>query len=380
MKLYRNYPVASDRMGMIWALNGINDACIIEFGPAGTTHFSIEGLMQFGVNIEAKTFTTHLDEHDVTFGNEDRIIDAILEIDAIEKPKYIFVVGSSITSIIGIDLESVKYQVQDEVESKIIVLPDCDFQSEFTKGIEDVLTILIKEITLHQPNIEKKPYYNILGLGIHDYNQSSDLHEIKRLMKNYFGLELGTTFILNTTLKDIKEASKSIINIVIHKEGEKAAKLLQKTYNQPYVELIPYGVQGTKKWIEQIGESLNMEINNNIFIEEINKIIYKENMLKRRIAKLDNKKIIISDASPRYNYLSTYLTYLGFEIVKEFHEPLLRFTNGIEALHSRDVIQITHPSFNQESDYPHTPMIGYRGAYYLIQVINNKLTLKLNNI
>ena len=131
MKLYKDYPIASDRMGMLWALNGINDACIIEFGPAGTTHFSIEGLMQFDVDISAKTFTTHLDEHDVTFGNEDRLIDAIIEIDAIEKPKYVFVLGSSITSIIGVDLQSIKLQVQDQIDSEIIILPDCDFQNHF---------------------------------------------------------------------------------------------------------------------------------------------------------------------------------------------------------------------------------------------------------
>ncbi len=156
MKLYRNYPIASDRMGMLWAINGIKDACIIEFGPAGTTHFSIEGLMQFGTIIHAKTFTTHLDEHDVTFGNDERLINALLEIDDVEKPKYIFVLGSSITSIIGIDLEGVINQVQEDMNSQIILLPDCDFQSNFRYGVGVALTTLVREITLQMPQQEKR--------------------------------------------------------------------------------------------------------------------------------------------------------------------------------------------------------------------------------
>ncbi|WP_304943390.1 nitrogenase component 1 [Vallitalea guaymasensis] len=374
MKLYKNNPIASDRMGILWTLNGINDAVIIEFGPAGTTHFSIEGLMQFGADTSAKTFTTHMDEHDVTFGNEDRIIDAILEIDEIEKPEYIFVIGSSITSIIGIDLESVRFQVEDRVDSKIILLPDCDFQNDFTHGVDETLQILVNEITKKSPKMEKLPFYNILGLGIYNYNQSSDFKEIKRLMKENFSLELGTTFMLDTNIKDIEQASKALINIVLHKEGLEAAKLLEETYDQPYIYLTPYGIEGTKKWLNSISELLNMEITPTEDNSEINRVVYKENMLKRRVARLDNNKFCFNNNNISYKYLEEYLYELGFKKTVNEGEAIIRFSDGIEALHNQNVIQISHPSFRQDNEYPYLPIMGYRGAYYLVQQINNTLT------
>jgi nitrogenase molybdenum-iron protein alpha/beta subunit len=373
MKVYKNTPIASDRMGILWALNGINDAVIIEFGPAGTTHFSIEGLMQFGVDTSAKTFTTHMDQHDVTFGNEERIIEAIIEIDNVEKPKYIFVIGSSITAIIGIDLESVKFQVEDRINSKIILLPDCDFQSDFTYGVNKTLQILVNEITNKSPKMEKQDFYNILGLGIYNYNQSSDFNEIKRLMRNNFSLELGTTFMLDTNIINIEQASKAKINIVLHEEGIETAKLLQEEYNQPYIYLTPYGVKGTKKWLKSIGEILDVDINSSEDIQEINRIAHKENMLKRRVKSLENNRVRINNNISN-KYLEEYLCELGFDKTSDSQQAIIHFSDGIEALHNQNVMQISHPSFQQENEYPYSPIMGYRGAYYLLQQINNTLT------
>ncbi|GKX27531.1 hypothetical protein SH1V18_00110 [Vallitalea longa] len=372
MKLYRDNPIASDRMGILWALNGIEDAVIIEFGPAGTTHFSIEGLMQFGIDIKAKTFTTHMDEHDVTFGNEDRIIDAIIEVDLIEKPKYLFVIGSSITSIIGIDLESVRLQVQDKIRSKIILLPDCDFQNDYRYGVEMTLKILVDEVVKNAPVLEKSQYYNILGLGIYDYNRSSDLYEIRRLMKDNFSLELATTFMLDTNLESIEQASRAMINIVIHEEGIAAAEILREQYNQPYICVTPYGIKGTKKWLKCIGDLLNISYNstdNN----ELELIAYKESDLKRRISKLDNNRVYINN-NIHNKCLEDYLSDLGFKKTNDNKKSIINFSDGIEALKKPNVIQINYPSFGQENGYQYTPYMGYRGAHYLAQKIYNTIT------
>lgn len=377
MKLYKNYPVASDRMGMLWALNGIHDACIIEFGPAGTTHFSIEGLMQFGATVHAKTFTTHMDEHDVTFGNEERLVDAILEVDQVEKPAYIFVLGSSITSIIGIDLEGVRLQVQDDIDSQIILLPDCDFQRNFRQGIEEVNTILVREIALKNPTQDKQPVFNLLGLGIHDYNHRSDYYEIKRLMWEYFSLDIGTTFTLDTSIEAIAQASKAMINLVVNKEGLEAAKILEVVYKQPYVDMRPYGVANTRHWLACIGEQLNRAVPDDICQEELKEIAYKENMLKRRIKQLEHADIYVNQDTMDTSDLEAYLSSLGFQLTDNKDSACLVLTNGIEALRSKKAIQISHPSFHQERQYPYTPMMGIRGTHYLLQETGNTLTKAL---
>ena len=110
MQLCKYYPVANDRMGTIWTLASIKGACVIEFGPAGTTHYAIEGIGSLNGHHEANIYSTHMDQSDVTFGKYDRLEQAIIEVDENIKPKYIFVMASSISSIIGADVESVCFE------------------------------------------------------------------------------------------------------------------------------------------------------------------------------------------------------------------------------------------------------------------------------
>ena len=107
MQLCKYYPVANDRMGSIWTLCSIKDTCIIEFGPAGTTHYAVEGIGSLNAGEGSRIYSTHMDQSDVTFGKYDRLEKAILEVDENIKPRYIFVMASSISSIIGADIESV---------------------------------------------------------------------------------------------------------------------------------------------------------------------------------------------------------------------------------------------------------------------------------
>lgn len=373
MKFFRKYPCPSDRMGVIWAINGIKDAILIEFGPAGTTHFSIEGLMQFGDEIQTKTFTTHMDENDVTFGNETRLVDAILEIDSVEKPRYIFVLGSSLTAIIGIDIKSIVTEIQERIHAKIIVLPDCDFRKDFREGISETLKILVEHIVSQTNADTKTNTFNILGIGIHDYNHNSDIYEIKRLMKNYFNMEIGTSFSLDTCLDSIENAGRSKINLVINKEGLEAAKLLETRFNQPFIIGKPYGISATQNWLKQIAKAMDVSFNEQVDISEIEKVQHHEKLLIRQIKDLKNKSIFINENFGDMPELKDYLAALGFKYTENPELAVLRFDNGIETRANKNALQVSHPSFKQSNEYPYTPCIGIRGSYYLCEQINNML-------
>lgn len=373
MKLYKDYPKASDRMGMLWALNGIDDACIIEFGPAGTTHFSIEGLMQFDAEVQAKTFTTHMDDYDVTFGNDERLREAILELDAQEKPKWLFVFGSSVSSIIGIDLESICTALQDQVRAKLVVMPDCDFTSDDRFGFEKTLEILVRQVKAHGHNPEGKQRFNLLGVGISDYNHVSDIEEVSRLMKAYFDMTLGTAFTWQTTTGAIEEAGSAAINLVVSEEGLEGAKYLKEHFNQPYVVGRPYGIKQTQTWLKAVAKAMDVPYATSLFGKEMEGMTYRENQLTRRVKALKNRKVFVAHGD-RFQALAAYLEDLGFVRTEERASAVLCFDNGIKALKDRRVIQISHPSFHQSAAYGWTPMVGIRGSHWLTQTIGNRLT------
>ena len=60
MSLCRYLPVPSDRMGIIWSLLSVKDSIILEYGPAGTTHFSMGFYGTLGVDWQQRLVTTHM--------------------------------------------------------------------------------------------------------------------------------------------------------------------------------------------------------------------------------------------------------------------------------------------------------------------------------
>ena len=80
MSLCRHFPVPSDRMGIIWSVLPIRDCAVIEYGPAGTTHYGAEIIMDYGIEIHKNFFCTHVDENDIVMGDISRLEQAILEV------------------------------------------------------------------------------------------------------------------------------------------------------------------------------------------------------------------------------------------------------------------------------------------------------------
>lgn len=117
MSLCRYLPTPSDRMGILWTLLSIDDTVVIEFGPTGTTHFSMGFFGKIGVEQENRLFATHMREDDVIMGYTETLEDAIIEVDKWISPKAIFIVASSVSAIIGTDLKvyaellSLRYQL-----------------------------------------------------------------------------------------------------------------------------------------------------------------------------------------------------------------------------------------------------------------------------
>ena len=99
MSLCRFYPPASDRMAIIWSLMPIQNAIVLEYGPAGTTHFGGGLYSSLGIRLSQSLFTTHISEDDVIMGDVTRLEKAIVEIDETYAPKVIFVVASSVIAL-----------------------------------------------------------------------------------------------------------------------------------------------------------------------------------------------------------------------------------------------------------------------------------------
>lgn len=414
MQLHKYLPLASDRMGTLWSLTSIKDACIVEYGPAGTTHYGIEGFMQLNADLRATLYTTHMDESNIVMGDSERLVETIREVDAVYNPPYIFVIASSISSIIGTDLESICEDLQSEIKAKLIPFTGGGFRGDYTLGIREVLTALAKHV-VKPPTSKISKSFNIIGSNVDCYNFAADIKELERIMLEAFGYSLNTVFTANSSIKAMEEASRAEFNIVLRGEGIECATILKDSYSMEYIVGAPYGFNGTLNWIKNIEKLLSIKANEIYLMHQMEKskkllMRFKHStfIYKNFRGMLSGNYDFVMDIYPfltgelSINLVNVFVNhnlkgngYRGF--MEELSSKILinaseEIREGLISEIKPDIIlgdgilleianetpmklQVSNPNLHNIQIYELTPFMGFNGAIYLIEILLNQINL-----
>lgn len=258
MSLCRFYPPPSDRMAIIWSLMPIGDAVVLEYGPAGTTHFGGGLYSSLGLELGRSLFTTHISEDDVIMGDVSRLENAILEIDEAYHPKIIFVVAAAVIAVIGTDVAGVCHYMQEKVNARLISFEEGGFRGDYTAGLRSVYRMLSRDVVQPAPGKEKT--YNIIGASAGAYRVRSDVWELQNLMREAFGYECGCVMGLDCSVDEIEQMGGAELNLVIRAEGVEAAEMIKSKCGTEFYYGVPYGYTGTLQWLTEISKRIGREI------------------------------------------------------------------------------------------------------------------------
>lgn len=393
----KHFPTPSDRMGFLWTLTSIEDCFAIEFGPAGTTHFAIEGIMELGAEHKLNVYTTHLSEVDITFGKHDKLAGAIREVNEKYAPKYIFIMASSVTALIGIDIESICMLMQPEVKSKLIPVTYGGYDGDYNLGIERALLSICKNIVKEKKS--EDGLYNIIGSNIDSYNFEADKTEIVTILKETFGLRVNACLTAYTSVSEIEQLAKAKYNIVLRKEGLKCAEYLQEKFGIPYVYKKPYGPSETIIWLGEIAKKFDLKINMNYVEEQTAKIEMYMAQYKMYLRTVENKSVVINGEYDTAIGMKELLTEFGLScdhvFIKHFVDEKIEGAvikpseNEIKSAIDRgyyaafgddtvrkfckdkDFFQIANPNMEKYNFYPLTPLVGFNGSLKILQDLIN---------
>ena len=255
MSLVRFLPTPSDRMGIIWSLLAVQGAIVLEYGPAGTTHYSMGLYGGLGLRFQNRLFTTHMSEDDVVMGDVTRLEEALVELDKNYAPKVIFVVASSVTAVIGTDIKGVCRYMQNEVKAKLVAFEQGGFRGDYSVGLAETYKLLVRN--LPQKGVaQEKGLYNIIGASAWRYRMASDIWEVKSLLSEALGLSCNACLCCDTSVEELQAMGKAQVNIVLGNEGLAAAQYLEEKFGTPYVYAAPYGYSGTVRFLESLGEAI----------------------------------------------------------------------------------------------------------------------------
>lgn len=402
--LKRNLPTPSDRMGIIWTLCGIEDAIVLEYGPSGTTHYGVETSYKMEAEGNNNLFCTHITEDDVIMGDTTKLEEAIIELDEKKKPKYIFVVGSSVTAIIAADLEGVKFFVKDKIKANIITFSHGCFIGDYSLGIQDALASLVEIIK--SPTEKNDNAYNIIGAIGDSYRNSSDINAIKEIMQNAFDMQPIAIF-PKCTINDMENSSNAKLNIVIRAEGLPIAKFMKEKYGVDYLYACPYGYAGTKKWLNDISKIVGKKPNEKIIKRLDEKIsdcsmyrmysmMYKISPIAKIFANYDvadgigdflKNELFFTKVDKYASHSLKHLSHIKDDVIsmpeESDRENTLRYLEDIFLLSDDETFNLAHksaitmrvatPVTKWKLIATHMPFMTDKGADYILEYVEHYL-------
>jgi len=261
MGLHRFKPPPSGRMGVFWALSGIKNAAVVEFGCMGHNLYGGSALKRAGVHegYGAALYTTYIDETDIALGDASRLLAVIKHVVAVDRPKAVFLQPSAVPEVIGTDLSALANLMQpDFKDTPLIPVNRGSFAISGSRGICEALTAVAERLPKNAKRSDR-PSFNIIGSCPDIPRYGADAGEIVRLMAGAFGSAPVCVLSAGCDVGDIEQMGSAHVNLVIRREGLPAAERLGKRFGTPFLSGRPYGVAGTTRWLREVGTALKTE-------------------------------------------------------------------------------------------------------------------------
>jgi light-independent protochlorophyllide reductase B subunit len=237
--------------GAIKALSTIKKSVILVHGPKGCV-YHINYILGMRGDRPSEIYSTCLDEHDVIFGAEQKLHEAIEDLDRTLHPDLVFVLSCCASEIIGEDAGSA---VRDaKTRSRVIAISAGGFDGDFRQGYRDTLRQLVQELVKRSVPIEPRTV-NLIGV----LRAGPDLEELRRMLA-LIGVRVNAVLTADATQEDLERLGAAVLNIVLcEPSGKEAAELLQATCGTPYiVEEIPIGYRSALRFLERVAENLGI--------------------------------------------------------------------------------------------------------------------------
>ncbi len=195
-------------------------------------------------------FSTDLQDENIIFGGEKKLIAAIREAHKLFHPKAIGIFSTCPVGLIGDDVHAVSRQMKEELGINVF-----GFSCEGYKGVSQSAghhianNQLFKHVVgLDNTPVEGKFKINILG----EYNIGGDAFEIEEILDRC-GLTLVTTFSGNSTYDKFANAHMADLNCVMcHRSINYVAEMTETKYGIPWVKVNFIGAEGTAKSLRKI--------------------------------------------------------------------------------------------------------------------------------
>ncbi len=273
-----------------------------------------------GENYMTYAFSTDMQEQDIIFGGEKKLVAAIQEAYDLFHPKSIAVFATCPVGLIGDDIHTIASTMKEK-------LGDCNvfaFSCEGYKGVSQSAGhhIANNQVFRHivGENDEEKPgkfKINLLG----EYNIGGDGFEIDRIF-NKCGITCISTFSGNSTYDQFASAHTADLNAVMcHRSINYVADMLETRYGIPWVKVNFIGAESTAKSLRKIAAYFE----DKELIDRVEKVIAEEMPEVEAAAaevrtRTDGKTAMLFVGASRAHHYQGLFKEMGMKVISAGYE------------------------------------------------------------
>lgn len=229
-------PFAGDYSGVCSALFDFH-CLIVLIDAACCTRNYVEYEEPRWTREKRTAFSAELRTVEAVIGDDSRIIRQITEVASTVKPEFIAVLGSPVPTIVGMDIEGMAMEIEN-----ISGIPCLGFNTTgfeyYDSGVSETLHKLIKKFGRSGKKIDKG--INLLGITPFDFG-AIESDKVLRAQFESIGYRVIFSGSMGTDLKQVINAPRAELNIVVSWSGLKAARAMAQKWDIPYITGFPMG-------------------------------------------------------------------------------------------------------------------------------------------
>ena len=223
----------------------VADALHVVHGPIGCAAYTwdIRGSLSSGPELHRYSFSTDLQEKDVIYGGEKKLMKALFDLIDAYEPKAAFIYSTCIVGLIGDDVEAICKKVSQAKGIPVIPVSSEGFKGSKKTGYMAACQALARLVGTGSTQGISKLSLNILG----DFNLAGEIWMIKDYYQK-MGIEVVANITGDGRVDDIKQSHGASLNVV-QCSGSMVylAKIMEEKYGIPYIRVSYFGIEDMSK-------------------------------------------------------------------------------------------------------------------------------------
>ena len=252
-------------------------------GPLWCYFYAMKYVEDYDASALRRFHCTQPEGNALVYGTEKDLLAGLDFVKANFTPERIFILNNCSVSLVGDDIAGISAKANLPCP---VYAADCGgIAGDFAEGYEIALLRVIEEVkknakgkrdladvseansetvaetkasgNINPETIDAKPSVNLLGLSPTYFRGEEDIKEIRRILETA-GYCINAIPGGGSAWDEIMELPQADYNLVLRDElALKAAKELKTEFGTPYLSVgMPYGIDGTLRWLERIHAAL----------------------------------------------------------------------------------------------------------------------------